>query len=324
MELGRNGAADHGVGPVIGLRLGPTPDRWPSAAAGLGLATVFLYLMTRMRPGLLGVVCWYAGRNLVPAAAAVLAVAGLVGSVSRRPFWTRARAAGFLGLAVLGLSGRLHETYPSSFDERPSRVRFRLPLNGPLQVVEGGPTLATNRNASVPSRRWAYELRAASRGRSHRADGTMLSDYYSYGMTALAPAAGRVVAVSDGEIDQPVGGERGGGGVFGVAAAGNHVVIRVGPRQYLWVCHLQPRSALVRVGTEVTEGEPIGRVGNSGDSRWPHVEVRLQDTANPVLAEGIPMRFAHYRTAVDAVVDFGSPVGGAVVEDAPPRDLTGP
>ena len=49
-------------------------------------------------------------------------------------------------------------TFPSSRDHRPSAVRFRLPLDGPVTVAWGGPTLDASYHAIMPDHRWACDL----------------------------------------------------------------------------------------------------------------------------------------------------------------------
>src|SRR5207237_1434450 len=130
-----------------------------------------------------------------------------------------------------------YATYPSSYDRRASRVAFRLPLDGPVTVAWGGPSKDVNYHVIAPEQRWAYDLLVARDGSTHQGDGHQLSDYYCYGQPVLAPAAGTVITAFDGDPDMPIGALGG-----GTTASGNHIVIEVAPREYLWLCHLQPRT----------------------------------------------------------------------------------
>src|SRR5262249_15220828 len=154
--------------------------------------------------------------------------------------------------------------YPSSHDGRPSRVAFRLPVDGPVTVGWGGATPSVNYHVVAPDQRWAYDLLVTRGGSTHKGDGGLLTDYHAYGRPGLAPARGTVVEAFDGDPDMPpqtLGG--------GTTASGNHVAIQVAPGEFVWLCHLLPGSVRVKKGDRVEPGQPVGRVGNSGNTSEP-------------------------------------------------------
>lgn len=55
--------------------------------------------------------------------------------------------------------------------------------------------------------------------------------------------------------------------------------------------HLMPDGADVSVGTFVTEGEPIGRTGNTGFSSAPHLHVEIVRLNSDIWPETIPVTF---------------------------------
>jgi murein DD-endopeptidase MepM/ murein hydrolase activator NlpD len=77
------------------------------------------------------------------------------------------------------------------------------------------------------------------------------------------------------------------------AVLGNHVIVR---RDDLFAAfvHLAPGSVAVREGQDVGLGEVIGRVGHTGNSTSPHLHFQLMDSADPMVAKGIPCAFATY------------------------------
>jgi murein DD-endopeptidase MepM/ murein hydrolase activator NlpD len=277
-------------------------DRWVRLVPVLVLLHLAFFATTLARPGRLGVVLWRIGPSaLVILTAALLAAAFL--RARRGVRLTRARIAGYAALVLLLAPPVLYRTYPSSRDHWPSGVRFRLPLDGPVTVVWGGATVDVNYHASDPSERWAYDLLVTRDGRSFEGDGTRLDDYYAYGRPVLAPAGGLVRAVADGADDRLGRRARAFGG------AGNHVVIEVAPGEYLFVAHLQRGSIGVRPGDRIAAGQPVGRVGNSGNSSEPHVHLHLQDTPDALWGEGIPFFFHDYRED-GRPVERGMPTGG--------------
>lgn len=72
---------------------------------------------------------------------------------------------------------------------------------------------------------------------------------------------------------------------------GNHVVIDHGSGVFSAYGHLRRDSLRVSVGDRVHTGQPIGEVGNSGNSSEPHLHVQLMDDATATAAAGLPFRW---------------------------------
>ena len=298
----------------------PSRDWWPYVALAFVVLQIALAAIPRLRPGKAGMICWLFGSEGIlwwGLAAGLLAYA-LIRSARRRPFWNLRRAAGCAMIAVIALAPLSYRAYPSSHAGSPSRVRFRVPMNGPITVGWGGDTPDVNYHVEYPDQRWAYDLLVAVGGSTYRGDGRECSDYYAYDRPVLAPADGTVRAAVDGNPDMPIG-ELGGGS----DPAGNHVVLNVAPGEFLYLCHFKPGSLRVKVGDAVVRGQEIARVGNSGNTSEPHLHIHLQDAPIPGVAEGIPLYFHDYRSG-GRLVDRGMPRGGftgdeitgEVIEDA--------
>jgi murein DD-endopeptidase MepM/ murein hydrolase activator NlpD len=193
--------------------------------------------------------------------------------------------------------------YPTSHGDTPSQVRFRLPLDGPVTVAWGGAWPIGNYHAVYPSQCRAYDLLVSVEGKTFRGDGKKLEDYYCFGAAIVAPADGTVVSVADGHPNMPPG-ELGGS-----PAGGNQIVIEVAPREYLFLCHIQPNSITVKPGDRVTTGQLLGRVGNSGNTSEPHLHIHLQDAPGDDHGEGIPLLFHNFRIG-DKLVERAMPTGG--------------
>lgn len=123
------------------------------------------------------------------------------------------------------------------------------------------------------------------------------TDIVGFGRELIAPGVGVVVVARGDRPDQPVPGEsnedfhvpefRGSGD------PGNHVVIDHGNGEFSLIAHLMAGSLAVREGERVTQGQRIGRLGNSGDSFAPHVHHQLQDGASWPSASGLPCRYSN-------------------------------
>jgi hypothetical protein len=250
----------------------------------------------------------------------VLLICGLVRSIRRRPFFSRWRVVGFVDLVVLIVFPFVVQSfsvfflpYPSSHNSSPSQVRFRLPLDGPVTVAWGGERPIVNYHAVFPDQCRAFDLEVTVDGKAFREDGKVLEDYYCFGLPVLAPADGTVRSVVDGNANMAVG-ELG-----GRPTGGNQLVIEVAPREFLFLCHLQPGSISVKPADRVGIGQVVGRVGNSGNTSRPHLHIHLQDLPNDDEGEGVPLYFHHYRVG-NKLIERGMPNGGfnpQVVEHVP-------
>ena len=130
--------------------------------------------------------------------------------------------------------------------------------------------------------------------------------FVAFGRPVLAPAAGVVVQVHDGEEDHAArrsqatlvpyalgAAARLRQGVH--AVAGNHVTIALGDGgPFVSLVHLRRGSLRVRVGDEVMLGQVLGGCGNSGNSTQPHVHVQVTDSADFSVARGVPIAFRDF------------------------------
>lgn len=128
------------------------------------------------------------------------------------------------------------------------------------------------------------------------------SDYHGLGRKLLSPAAGVVVRTCDGIPDREK---------LGDPAArqekvnlwqrrdwhlfGNHIVICHGRTCYSLLAHVARGSVEVDPGNSVEAGQVIGRLGNSGLSRLPHLHFQLMTTADAFSAGPLPACFGPVR-----------------------------
>lgn len=121
--------------------------------------------------------------------------------------------------------------------------------------------------------------------------------YTGWGRELVAPAAGVVVRARADRPDQPVT-NRSDPAFFAPefpngGDMGNHVVIDHGNGEFSVIAHMMAGSVLVAPGERVEQGQPVGRLGNSGDTNGPHVHYQLQSGPNWVHADALPCTFSN-------------------------------
>jgi len=100
---------------------------------------------------------------------------------------------------------------------------------------------------------------------------------------------------------------------------GQHVILRTG-ETYAFFAHLAPGTVTVKTGQSVSAGDVIGRVGHTGNSTAPHLHIQLMDSADLLVAKGIPCAFAEYLSERDGRwerVERGIPGKGERIRSVP-------
>jgi murein DD-endopeptidase MepM/ murein hydrolase activator NlpD len=155
---------------------------------------------------------------------------------------------------------------------------------------------------------WSQKGKKPFSGKSWRyyLPGVPLSEWYGWGQNVYAPCDGRIIVARDGV------GERQRLHVirdlFAVLKnslffdpqkhtlhriAGNYIIMQT-EDAYACFAHFQRDSVCVTEGQEVKAGEPLGRVGHSGNSTAPHLHFQLMDGADWLTAKGVPCAFRRY------------------------------
>jgi len=124
-------------------------------------------------------------------------------------------------------------------------------------------------------------------------DGTRNDQYFGFGTDVLAAADGTVVFVRDDMPEEtpnqaPLHVKK------PIDFAGNQVVLQIRPDVWAVYAHLQTGSVKVQVGEQVTTGQVLARLGNSGNTTGPHLHFVLTDHPNFVIARSVPFILNRY------------------------------
>lgn len=202
------------------------------------------------------------------------------GSAIRTHGFTAAMAVFFLALAARSLSG---------YGYQDTAVELALPFaSGTYYVGQGGSSTSINYHHNDQSQRYALDLVALNRYGA-RARGLMpenLTDYAIYDREVKSPCTGVAISTHDGIEDNRISQTN------TEEPAGNHIILACGTARIL-LAHLRKGSLAVSGGEIVTEGQTLGRVGNSGNSSEPHLHMHayLGGTLDYNEGQGVPMTF---------------------------------
>lgn len=128
-----------------------------------------------------------------------------------------------------------------------------------------------------------YQLRQQ---KSFSGSGSVLEDYYCFGLPVLSPVSGYVAAVRNDLPDNPPGTVDHQHQWGNAINWGNYILIHHPAGGVVLLAHLQQHSIKVAPGSYVAVGQFIAACGNSGRSPQPHLHLHVQES----LALGSPTR----------------------------------
>lgn len=164
----------------------------------------------------------------------------------------------------------------------PRLLAFPL-TGGHFVVAQGGSAGILNHHYSHRAQRHALDITAVNAA-GFRASGILPDDpshYAIFGKSVISPCNGTVKAAVDGLPDLPPPARD------KTNPAGNHAVLSCGDLE-VELAHLRRGSVVVEAGQPVRAGDPVGEVGNSGNSTEPHLHIHAVDA---ILSSGVQMSF---------------------------------
>ncbi|HEX6741361.1 MAG TPA: M23 family metallopeptidase [Sphingomicrobium sp.] len=212
-------------------------------------------------------------------------------------------------LRVVAKAGKVMNMAGIPIDGSTSKTQFRWPLPaGRIWLVGAGASFHTTHRWGVPEE-FALDIVAVDgAGSSHKADGARNADFLAYGADVLAAADGTVVKVATGASEEApllrrpgealdayygrISARQAGNLAKGESAMlGDGVVIDHGNSEYSVYAHLVPGSIRVKAGDRVRSGQPIAKLGSSGNSTEPHLHWQVCDRPSGLSCAGIPPSF---------------------------------
>lgn len=157
-----------------------------------------------------------------------------------------------------------------------SRAKYRVPIEVshcvPVEAAaDGARQMVQQRAFYMPLQQGTYSYSSPFGYRVHPVLGGVL---LHSGVDMSAPLGTPIHAVGDGVVTQ----------VTSQAAMGDYVVIEhvdsTGATVTSWYLHQYMNQITVQVGQQVTGGQVIGHVGNSGRSTGPHLHLEIRDSSD--------------------------------------------
>lgn len=209
------------------------------------------------------------------------------------------------------------------YDDWPP-IPVRFPLTGVWIAANTPGRRIPSHGTDRLGQRFAYDFVHAEDMRLARAfwtglrywfgGGVPLSRARGLGAVIHAPLPGKVVATKDGWPDRTQASPL---DVFGAStlgmriseqrlrsdyriAAGNYLIVEAADC-FVFLAHAMKNSLRVAEGESVQAGQPLAKVGHTGNSTAPHLHCQLMDGPDLWTAKGLPCCLAAYEQLVDGV-----------------------
>ncbi|NMI03239.1 peptidoglycan DD-metalloendopeptidase family protein [Paenibacillus sp. SZ31] len=177
------------------------------------------------------------------------------------------------------------ETYEDT-DAKFTKTEFQFPMKGEWYVFWGGNDVLSNYHYAYETQRYALDIVRTQNNSSYEGDTKANENYYAFGEPLYAAADGTVVEIKNDIPDN----------VPGVMnpdePAGNYVVIDHGNGEYSITGHIKEGSVSVKKGDKLKQGDPIGELGNSGNSSEAHLHFQVSDGPDLFTSRSINIRWA--------------------------------
>ncbi|RDU23627.1 M23 family metallopeptidase [Anaerosacchariphilus polymeriproducens] len=180
---------------------------------------------------------------------------------------------------LLGISSI---TYPTKADKK-EEIAAVMPVKD--GITFGGVNYKTH--AIWPSECYAYDILVEP----YDIESNDLTKFGIYNADVVAPVSGTIIGLENSEEDILPNTDE-----F-KSQLGNYVFIKIDRTgTFMILAHLEKNSIKVTVGDHITEGEYIGKVGNSGTTSEPHLHIQHQrnnplQMVFPTCSEGLPIKF---------------------------------
>lgn len=170
------------------------------------------------------------------------------------------------------------------------------------------------------SQRFAIDWkRVNDKGEFYSGDKTKNESYVDYGSEILAVADGTVVSILDGQAANvpgtlPADDPKLASKLTVENVDGNHVILDIGNGVFAMYAHMISGSVTVKAGDKVSEGDVLGKLGNTGNANASHLHFQLMDGSSLLESDSLPYALKSF--------DYSGQVDPELIADAD-NNLTG-
>ncbi|MCS7018414.1 MAG: M23 family metallopeptidase [Cytophagales bacterium] len=199
------------------------------------------------------------------------------------------KATLFSQLLMLAVFAWLTERAIAGFAPDSEPIALDFPLREGFVSHGGASTVINYHYSDKGAQKYAVDIVRLNRA-GMRARGLFpekLEDYAVFGDTIFCPCDGVVAKMQDGLPNQAIGKSD------AENPAGNHIAIAC-DGVLVMMAHFMPGSLMVQLSDTVRRGQPIARVGNSGNTSNPHLHIHAvqgSDTSRLLSGKSVPMLF---------------------------------
>ncbi|MCK5045709.1 MAG: M23 family metallopeptidase [Candidatus Heimdallarchaeota archaeon] len=86
--------------------------------------------------------------------------------------------------------------------------------------------------------------------------------------------------------------------------SGNYAIIKHATNEYSFYAHIKNGTLKVKKGDNVSQGQVIGKLGNSGNSTGPHLHFHLMDKPSILTGRGLPCHFTNLKNFAGEKISF--------------------
>lgn len=181
--------------------------------------------------------------------------------------------------------------YPKT-DQQYTKNKYILPIKGEWFVFWGGTNEFINYHYAYENQRYAFDLVKVQDGQSYENSQIRNENFYAFNEDIVSPADGQVIKVVDGLKDNIPG------KMDENNSAGNYLVIQHANNEFSMIAHFKKNSILVKPNEVVSEGQVIGKCGNSGNSSEPHIHFQVMDALDIDTAKSIRIQFKNIKEPI--------------------------
>jgi hypothetical protein len=166
---------------------------------------------------------------------------------------------------------------------------IEMPVKGKWLALHAGEKPWVNYHGNYPPQKFSVDMvKVDDKGNFFNEMGEKNADFLCFNDTVFSPVNGTVIKIVNTFPNQEIV-----NGPDTFNTAGNYITIQMSENKFLFLSHLSPNNIKVKEGDTIRLGEHLASLGNSGNSTFPHLHIRIQNKPayNDTTALGLPFRF---------------------------------